>query len=156
MTLAARAAEVKDVLESVGGIGIVHGYTRFARRWSEVLGAFRSGDIINASMISRNTSVSRQISTDLVERAHILAINSVYGLNDDDASETTFQDLIEAQHAAFVAYEPTWSQADITSHPIWGPMSGAVGLQIDTIDIRLFGEVLCHYAACRICIVEPE
>jgi hypothetical protein len=156
MALAARLSEIKTVLSAVSGIGTVHDYIRFARRWSTILDQFKKSDRINATMISRTASASRQVTLGETERAHVFAVSSVYGLADASATEKTFQNLIDAQYAAFQAYELTWNLSGITSHPDWGPMSGAVGLQIDAIDIRLFGETLCHYAACRVCVVEIE
>lgn len=155
MSQSARLAEIKSILGGVSGIGTVHDYLRFARHWKDVLAYFKTaGGIINASMISRTSSASMQRTIGETERAHVFSIDSIYGLADASATEKTFQNLIEAQHAAFTAYEATWNLAGMTSHPDWGPMSGAVGLQIDLIDIRLFGDVLCHYAACRLCVVE--
>lgn len=157
MALSERLAEVKIIVEGVSGIGMVHDYVRFAKRWKAVLDAFKTGgDIINATMISRASSSSIQRTVGEKERAHVFTIDSVYGLADANASEKTFQTLIESQYAAIEDYEGAWNLMGITSHPDWGPMSGAVGMQVDMIDIRLFGDILCHYAACRLCVVETE
>jgi hypothetical protein len=90
-----------------------------------------------------------------IENAHVYTLNFIYGLNDGNATGKAFQTLLSDSDSAFADYEEsTWVMAGITSHPDWGPMANAVGMQIDNIDHRLFGNVLCHFAPCRICVVE--
>jgi hypothetical protein len=145
---------IKTVLEGVAGIDIVHDYERFAKNWNEILTLFKTAEgTYHAWTISRKTSVQRQVTTCQIERCHIFVVRGIYGLNDEAGTEITFQDLIENVSAAFNQDE-TLGNTCATTHPDWGPMSGAVGLQIDEVGHRMFGNVLCHYAECRLGVIE--
>jgi hypothetical protein len=108
---------------------------------------------INGWTISRKRTATEQATMGEIERAHVFMIRGVYGLKDADATESTFQALIEDIQAAFEA-DDTLGGACRTIDPDWGPMSGAVGLQVDLVEPRMFGGVLCHYAECRLCAIE--
>jgi hypothetical protein len=146
--------QICAILGAVNGMGRVHEYQRFASDWSGVLAKFKDPDgRINAWTISRVSSATRQVTIGEVERAHVYGVTGIYGLQDDIASEIDFQALVERAWTAFNDDE-TLNRACVTTHPDWGPMNGAVGLQIDKIEIRMFGNVLCHVADCRLCAVE--
>lgn len=155
MPLDSLRLNIKTILEGTAGIGRVHDYMRFTKRWSEMISEFKATDgKINSVQFARSTKVKRQRTIGEIEIAQIFNVNFIYGLNDADESEKTFQEIIDGADQAIEAYETTWIEDGITCHPDWGPMNGAIGLQVDSIDHRLFGDVLCHFAACRLCLVE--
>ncbi len=155
MSESALRAQIKSVLEGVSGIGPVHDYIRLLKRWNDFLSACKDGnDAINTVMFERSAYDKLQRTFGEIEKAHVYAINMIYGLNDAAATGRSFQALVEAVDAAFDSQEEIWNLSGITCHPDWGPMSGAVGLRVDVMDQRLFGDVLCHFAAGRLCLVE--
>jgi hypothetical protein len=142
------------ILGAVDGMGIVHQYQRMAATWEEFLKCFKHSDgKINGCVITRTSRVSRQITLGQKEVAHVMVLRFYMGLNDTEETETAFQALIDAAVDMFDDYE-TLNDTCLTTHPDWGPMSGAVGLQADIVDNRVFGNVLCHFAECRLCALE--
>jgi len=156
MALSSIISEAKNVFEGVTGHGIVHEYERWSKNWSTLLNLFKdSNSRINGLTISRKGTAQRQATIGEVEKAHVLRIQAVYGLNDADGSETTFQSLLEDYVAAFNDDDnKTLNNTCLTIDPDWGPMENAVGLQIDDVTTRIFGTVLCHHADMRLCAIE--
>jgi len=149
-------AQAAAILGAVSGIGVVHEYQRMAATWEKFLDLFKdSNNKINGCVITRTSRVNRQITLGQKEIAHIMALRFYMGLNDADETETTFQALVDAAVDTFQDndYE-TLNDTCLTTHPDWGPMNGAVGLQADIIDTRMFGSVLCHFAECKLCALE--
>lgn len=149
-------AQIKAVVEAVSGAGMVYSYQRWASEYKAFLTLFKdTGDKINGWVITRLQSRQNRMTQGEKERAHIYALRKYYGLNDADASELTFNSHIEAVVNAFNS-EANESLNDtcLTINPDWGPMSGAVGLQVEIIDMRMFGSVLCHFADCRLGVIE--
>lgn len=154
MSEAAIRAAIKSTLESVSGMGTVHDYVRWADNWGDFLSLFKTeSNKINGWCFSRVKTPMLQRTIGEVERAYIYTLRGYYGLKDSDATEKTFQALIEAAQEAFLTDE-TLGGACETTRPDSGPMNGAVGLQADIVEIRKFGTVLCHYFEGRLCAVE--
>jgi len=147
------SAALAAIIGQVSGIGQIHERERYSPDWGQVLEHFKSGDKYNACLISRKISPKQQRTLGEKERAHVFVIRLVYGLKDADDSESAFQALVDRVEAAVDADE-TLNGSCETTQPDWGPMAGAIGLQIDLIDFRQFGKVLCHYAECRVCACE--
>jgi hypothetical protein len=148
-------AQIKTILESVSGIGIVHNYQRYANDWNTILSLFRptGKGVINGWMISRSNTPERIITLGQVDRAHSFLIRGFYSHDDVSASEIIFQALLDSVQAAFRKNLDLNGSCDNTS-PEFGEGSGMSGLQIKTIDLRMFGSVLCHYCELTIGAVE--
>lgn len=155
MSRVAQSAALAAIIGSVPGMGQVHQRDRYSPDWAKLLEDFKSNGKLNGCMISRKTTAKQQRTLGEVERGNIFVIRMIYSLKDADDSETAFQTLIDLVEAAVDADETLTGTCE-TTHPDWGPMAGAIGLQIDTIDFRQFGTVLCHYAECRICACETS
>jgi hypothetical protein len=156
MSLAAILTQVKTILEGVSGIGNVHKYQRWSKDWAGFLTLYQDdNDKINGWCVTRSQIARRQVTTGEIEVAHILTVRGYYGLKDADASEAVFQGLVDGAIAAFDTYE-TLNGTCETTHPEWGPMAGMVGLQADIIDLRQFGNVLCHFFEGRLCAEEVK
>jgi hypothetical protein len=145
--------QIKSVLESVDGVGVVHGYVRWAPDWEKFLALFSENGKVNGWMISRQSVTRHRTAYSEVQAAHIFVLTGIYGLNDADESELTFQGILDSVQSAFAA-DPTMGGACETINPEVGAMNGQYGLQIEMIENRMFGSVLCHTAECRLCCIE--
>lgn len=147
------AAALQAIIASVDGMGQVHKRERFSPDWSTYLSRFEYRGKINGCMFTRKSTVKRQRTLGEVEKCHVFIIRLFYGFQDDADSDAVFQTMVD-QVATAVDADETLNGTCETTHPDWGPMRGAVGLQVENIDIRQFGKVLCHYAECRLCACE--
>lgn len=140
MSLSAIRTEVKTILQNVTDIGVVHDYERWSNDWNTILSMFQpSGKAyIRGWMITRRATQEVVVTQGLGgsnQREHSFVIKGVFGLKDDIASEKTFQDLIESICSALRG-NPTLNGSAIECDPP----------QVMSVDIRMFSQVLCHYA----------
>jgi hypothetical protein len=148
--------EIKNILEGVSGIGMVHDYERWADTWEKLLELFRdSNKKINGWTFTRRTTKRQRTTLGETEKAHIFVLQGIYSLNDADGSEKVFQNIIENVVEAFDENQ-TLNDTCLSINPDWGPMDGAVGVQVDLVENRMFGKtkILCHFADCRLCALE--
>lgn len=143
MALSTIKSNLKTALEAVTGIGQVHDYIR---NWSGTnktfFHLFESSKKVHAWQITRRKTPEKGINTNNSnERRHEILIFGVYGVNDLNASEKTFQDLIEAICVKL---------RDEAKQP--APLSGAVlrmgWPQVETVEFRFWNGRLVH--ACDI------
>ena len=156
MSLSSIMTALETEMQAVPGMGNVYTYERWTSQWSNFLNLFKTADNkINGWSMSRIATPQRQETLGEKERAHIIRFAGVYGLDDSAGTEEMFQTQIEAMVDKFNEDDnENLGGVCLTTHPDWGPMDGAVGLQVDKIENRIFGTVLCHYAECRLCAVE--
>lgn len=147
MSLEAIREQIKTILSGVSGIGVVHDYERWAADWTSYLELFsvedEIGTRINGWEITRKKTPSKTASTTHDSRSHTFLIRGIYGLKDSDATEITFQQLIEDVCAAFRSNYQLNSTADNTE-----------SVQVDLVENRVFGNVLCHY--CELSLTADE
>lgn len=131
-------AKIKSEIEEITDIGIVHDYRRYSRDWTKFLALFRP----EGKEYIRGWDISRVASPEEIEninasnlRTYDFMIRGFAQLDDEDASEKTFQGLIESICDKF-RFNVQLDNTVIISTPI----------QVTTVDIRPFGAVLCHYA----------
>lgn len=156
MSRAAISAAIQAKISAVDATGKVHGYVRWAPEWEQFLTLFKtSGSVIRGWTVSREATPTRQITGGEVEKAHVFVIRGILGLKDASATETQFQALLDSLQDAFLADDRLGGACDTLS-PDWGPLAGAVGLQISTVETRMFGSVLCHFGELRLCAVETQ
>jgi hypothetical protein len=154
MSETAIRAAIKSEIEAALPNAIVHDYERWAKNWSDVITLLKtSGNIVHSWMISRRQVVRQQATHCEIEVCHIYTIRGVYGLNDSNGSEKTFQGHIDSLTEAFDDDQTMGGVCD-TIHPDFGPLTGAVGLQVNDISHRMFGTILCHYAECSLGAIE--
>lgn len=145
MTLDAIREQVKTIMAAVDGIGVVHGYQRWAADWAAFLNLFKTPEgKINGWMITRESTPEQLLDPAEYERVYGLKIIGIYGLNDSDGSELVFQSLVESICDAFRSDYNLNGTCETTS-PDFGPMAGVSGIQVQTVENRVFGNVLCHY-----------
>lgn len=154
MGLAAIREQIKVILSTVEGIGVVHDHERLATEWNKYLDLFKDADgRINGWMFALEKSQKAQVSQGEQEEARVFIFRGFMGLKDAGDTGLLFEDLVDRVQSIFDDYE-TLNDTCLTINPDWGPMSGAMGYQIDLIEPRMFGNVLCHYHEGRLCAIE--
>ncbi len=157
MSLADIREQIKVILSGVSGIGVVHDYERRTNDWGKFLDLYRVEGTgkINGWTISRKATPKRLFAKggSVATRTHHIRIRGIYGLKDDDASELIFQDLIEAIVPAFAAHDSLNSTC-FTCSPTDNASEGVDGIQVDLVENRIFGNVLCHYAELSLFVQE--
>ena len=135
---------IKTTLTGVSNIGKVHDYERWAADWSKFIAYFRTSisgtDQIRGWEISRKAPITEDATS---VKKHTYSIRGYMGVEDAAESEKTFNALIEAAAAAF--------RADRT---LGGAALGHDFIQVDALDTRSFGGVLCHYAELSLTVYE--
>ncbi len=87
--------QLKTTVEGVAGIGVVHDYQRWTVEADDFDTVFVTGGRVNAWMITRDRSTEEHEASNQDYRAHHVRIFGVYSLDDSDATEKTFSDLME-------------------------------------------------------------
>ncbi len=135
--------QIYSILNSVADIGKVYDYERWAADWTTFINLFKATiggeDQIRGWEIGRRsakeTKVIIGVTTGGNERAHVFLLRGYLRVKDADASEKTFNALIETISTAFrsnLKLNNTVERHDF--------------IQAEIIDFRVFGGVLCHYA----------
>lgn len=153
MSRATISSALAALVGNVEGVGQVHERERWSDNWTELLEQMKADGRINSIMFSRRTTTRRQRTVGEVEVAHVFGLRLVYSFSDVNNSEADFQSLVDRLETAVLGDETIGDSCE-TTHPDWGPMNGAVGLQIDVIEPRIFGKTLCHVMEGRICALE--
>ena len=137
------------IIASVANIGKVYAYERWAADWGAFIALFKT--TISGVPQIRGWEVSRKGRAESLETLgggmaatdvrQIYVIRGYLGLSDKDNTEKTFNDLIDAIAAAFAA-------AQLGGHITHDY------IQVEKIEPRLFGSILCHYAELTLTITE--
>ncbi len=137
MSESAIRAKIKTTLQGVSGIGAVHDYDRYSRSLAEFFKLMSGGSPakINGWMIHRGKTPAQRDNAATIQRAHTFTITGIYELDDENASEKTFQALLEAIFEAF--------KSDIT---LGGTALNSDPLSIDDVDVDEYGNRLFHVA----------
>lgn len=136
--------QIKTILATVDGVGVIHDYERWAADWGKFLELYKNTDgKINGWTITRTKTDEDCNTASHVTRIHHCTIRGVYGLKDEDASELIFQALIESICAAFRA---KYRLNDIAAN--------TEPVQVEVVENRMFGTVLCHY--CELTVTAEE
>ena len=149
MSLTTIRTEIKAVLEGITDIGMVHGYERFSTDWKKFLDFFKPAgkDYIRGWTIRRVTTTEELATHEEGDRDYSFKIRGYMSLSDSIASSDTFDDYIETICDTFRALirDDLNDKADM------------LGLmQVDLIEDRMFGTVLCHYCELSITIQEGK
>ena len=132
---------IQNTMSQITGIGSVHDFERWAISWQKFLQLYAWTDpntnetTIRGWTLSRiSTAEDRQTTASNLAHHEILC-RGIMGLDDDSASEKTFQNLIEEIRLTFRPELYLTSNAYIES-PV----------EVRTVEVRIVGDVLCHYA----------
>jgi len=145
MGLAEIRTEIKNILLSIDGIGIVHDYYRWSVDWKSFLELFKANGYIKGWMITRESTREERETMPQSRRIHTFKIWGVMGHNDAQATEKTFQDLVESICDTFRSNNTLNGQA-FDSDPI----------QVTLIENRMFGKVLAHVAELTLNVLERK
>ncbi len=146
MSRALISAQIKVILLTVTGVGTkVYEYERWAANWKDYLALFKEGSLIKGWTISRVKTPEESVTPSTNRRFHDFIIRGYYSLDDSEATELTFQDLIDDIATAFRT-KPFLNGTAFDSSP----------LQVDTVATIMFGSVLCHFCQLRLEVEEEE
>lgn len=130
-----RVDEIAAMIAALPGAGRVHNRTRLTTRWADYLAVFQDVDgRINGWEVTRRTPTEPRPPRVL----ETFVLRHVYGLRDEDATDLTFQEHLDAAVRLFR------DQPDLSFGSV------PVGLHVVENDIRQFGDVLCHFAECEL------
>jgi hypothetical protein len=133
--------KIKEVIERVSGVGIVHEYERWTIDWNKFITIFKdpaSSKIIGWE-ITRQAAPGIYIAHGQEEISAAYIIHGFMGLQDADRTDIKFNALIELIRDQF---RIDWTMGGLNPGP--------QGFNVQLIDVRTFGSVLCHY--CEIVI----
>ncbi|MEE9274873.1 MAG: hypothetical protein V3V62_06160 [bacterium] len=157
------AAAIAAEVSSVADAGRVHTHQRWAADLSKYLDLFRweapgGEDQIRGWMITREGAREELGSfagsgggftpAGLNRRTHTFLLFGIMGFEDAAASELPFQDLIEGVCDRFRGAEALRLRGKVKSLERLQPP------QVDLIELRTFGSVLCHIAEIRVRAIE--
>ena len=165
--LQAIISAVATALRGVTGIGQVHNYLRWAIHDAnfETLGV--SGGTVNLWQVTRLNTEERWLTTGQVWRAHTIAIYGAYGLMDSDATERTFQALVERVANRFRS-RTMWGLGIESIVESTAPYMGSIastsemlgargGIQVQSVEHRNLNNKLVHWTEMHIGVQEtPE
>ncbi|HIJ95786.1 MAG TPA: hypothetical protein HPP94_08645 [Desulfuromonadales bacterium] len=144
------AADIKTRLEAVPGSGIIHIYERQAVDLAKFIGLFKDGSgRILGWEITRKSVMEHQQG--IVFRHHAMMLHGYMGLQDAAASGVLFQDLCDTICDAFRTAEPLSGSSWMYRN---GDDPDKTPAQIELIDDRMFGSVLCHHALISLSVTE--
>lgn len=148
-------AAIKTIVDSVTDVGLVYDYERWQSTWSAYLTLFKTTingtDQIRAWTIACSGFTQERVEFRTEGKAGILRIyqfivRGYLGLDDSAATEKTAialaEDVIEALDDADTIRPPTAGYYD------------AQPAQLQTFELRMFGDVLCHFAEIGVVIQE--
>jgi hypothetical protein len=142
-------ADIKTKLESIPDIGKVYDYERWASSWDKFISLFKSTqhNQIRGWEITRR-SISEHIAGAYF-RHHKFKIRGYMSIDDSNATDKTFQQLIEEVCNVFRNADSgsSWFYGD-------GDQSNNAPAQVEVIEPRMFGGVLCHYVEINLTITE--
>jgi hypothetical protein len=151
MSESAIRTEIYNILSGVTDIGKVYDYERWAANWEAFINFFKTTigavDQIRGWELGRRSAKEEKIvigiGDDANEISHTYIIRGYMSVKDSLATEKTFNTLIEAVATAFRAV-PTLN----------GLAEDHLYIQVEVIDARMFGSVLCHYTELSLTVIE--
>jgi len=132
-------ATVADMLAAVEGVGPnVHARIRWGADEAKFKELFQDDGKILGWTVTREATTATDLVGVTIDK-HAIVIRGYLSLSDADATETTFQDLVETIRDAFNQNRRLRvagiSKAAFTSR-----------VSVRTVEHRMFGGYLCHYA----------
>lgn len=144
------ASDIKAKLITVPGTGIIHTYERQVAQMAKFIELFKdpAGKICGWEITRRAVQEHQRGA---VARHHQMVIHGYMGLQDATASSIVFQDLCDEICDLFRTATPppgsTWEYRN-------GDEPDKTPPQIELINDRMFGPVLCHHAVISISVTE--
>lgn len=146
------AADIKDRLTPINGIGFLHTYERQSTNIKKFLELFtdQATGIMTGGEITRRAVPEHQRGAYF--RHHQMVLKYYMGLQDEAGSSELFQDRIDDicdvfRAAGQEAATGSWYYGN-------GDEADKSAVQVEQINDRMFGNVLCHCAVIAINITE--
>lgn len=143
--------QIAAILSGVADIGKVYDYERWTANWSKFIQLFKVS--VGGQQQIRGWEISRIAVNESLETlgggsaatdsTHRYLLRGYMGLADEDATEKTFNALIETIRDAF--------RQNLRLN---GTASWHKYIQVRKIEPRMFGNVLCHYAELELTVEE--
>ena len=145
----ARAAIVAQ-LQAIAGIGVVHGYERYAAREGDFRTLYLAdlgGGVQQIRGWNVRRTATKEVSSTLGISLRVVSwsITGYMALDDAGASEIAFDALIEAVCDGFRSH-PVLGGAVADLRDLSGDGSETYGIQVTNTEPVLFSGVLCHRA----------
>lgn len=140
MTVNAQRTAIKAKMETVDGIGIVHGFQRYAKRQQDLRELYEQDGTLLGWYITRRNSderVHHALANEALTRWEIVGYRTI---KDEDQSEILFDNLIEAIRTAFRNDQTLGGVVSSTRY------QDRTGIQVDSVEPVMFAGVLCHMA----------
>lgn len=151
---AAILADIKSKLESVSNIGKVYDYDRRATTDDEFIKLFAYTPAGGYQQI-RGWELTRTAAVEHKKgafwRHHQFKVMGYMGLKDADATEKTFQSLVEEICNKFRTAE---SPSEATWQYRNGDNPDESTVQVKSIQLRMFGNILCHCVEIALSVTE--
>ena|SRR6266705_2555268 len=128
--------EMKSIMDSVDEVGIVHPYRRAVSSEADVIRLFKDENTgqIRAWDITRETTAENDRTVGATEDLHLIVVRGYMSVKDADATETDFQNLIEAIRAKFRV-----------NRNLNGKVIETMPMQVRIVSAATLAGVLCHY-----------
>jgi len=138
-------AQIKTILESVSGVGVVHDYDRYSLSLGAYMELMKDVDgdgSVNGWTIEPEEGGGEFGTVAQYQLSHRFRIIGVYALNDEEESSKTFRALVRSIMLTFAA-NPTLNGAVILAVP-----------ESYAIDIMELGQVAFHQATVYLGVTE--
>jgi len=142
-------ADIKNKMDSIPDIGVVHDYERWASSWDQFISLFKS----QAHNQIRGWEITRGPVSEHLRgtyfRHHLFRIRGYMSLDDAQETDKTFQQLIEEVCNTFRNAQggASWFYGN-------GDAPENSPAQVEINEPRMFGSVLCHYAEILLSVTE--
>lgn len=153
---------VVSILQTIPSIGQVHNRMRWGANWSDLLEMLLTRPDDGGEPVLRGWMVSRSSILDepgdnqafgKVFSGYVFTIRGVSGFQQDEDSETPFQELIDEVRLA-LRRGGVGEDLYETSSAVFVPNSADTAVQV--IDIRMFGSILAHYCEMTLTLTVEE
>lgn len=131
---------IKETVEAITNVGVVHDYERWSSEWSAFLDLFRT--TVGNSKVIRGWTItcesfpqSWENHDKNIRREYTYKLRGYFGLDDSAASEKEAMVIVEDVVEAF--------DDDLNQTGQWTNVNAA---DLTVFEPRVFGDVLCHYA----------
>lgn len=139
--------QIFTLISGVTNIGKVYDYERWANDWGVFIQMFKTTvggkDQVRGWEIGRKRAAARYDDNAEETTTHEYLLRGYMGVRDADATEKTFNALIEAVRGRF--------RFDFT---LGGNCESAGPVSVELIETRSFGSVLCHYCELSLPVTE--
>lgn len=133
---------IYNTLSAVTGVGKVYDYERWTADWNTFITLFK--DTSTSKILGWEISQKAPVNEDRTSvKRRTYSIKGYMGVNDAVATEKTFAGLIDAIAAVFRA-----------DQSLGAMVHGHDYIQVDILDTRSFGSVMCHYAELSIVVYD--